>query len=142
MENFGTIIALLALTLGGLIYFGQDRKLKKQQIKKNEEEKIRQKQAEIKAEIVSKSGCLFIIRITNTGLCEAKDLKLEAEEREEEGIKIVPNPFQLEKLGPGEHNELKLFQINATSPDFKILNITWKDEYKSDNKCSTKLSLI
>lgn len=148
--EFIAIILSGLVILGGLYkYFVHDAKLKKQdeklnkyQLEKIDEEKIRQKQAKIKAEIVSKSGYLFIIRIENIGLCEAKDLMIEAEEHEEEGIKIVPNPFQLEKLGSGEHNELKLFQIHSTSPNFKVLNITWKDEYKSDNRHSTNLSLI
>jgi len=149
ISSFALLVSIFAI-LGSLYTYcvhdaklkKQDAKLNKYQLEKIDEEKTRQKRADIKAEIVSKSGYLFIIRIENIGLCEAKDLMIEAEEREEEGIKIDPNPFQLEKLGTGEHNELKLFQINNTSPNFKVLNITWKDEYKSDNRRSIKLSLI
>ena len=142
------IVSILAIAGSIYTYCVHDAELKKQEKRINDdllgkidEEKVRQKQAKIKAEIVSKSGTRFIVQITNFGSCEAKDLKIEAKVHEEDGIQIDTNSFPLELLGPGEHIEFKLFQINTTSPDFIVLNFTWTDEFKNDNKYSTKLFL-
>ncbi|HEY5509425.1 MAG TPA: hypothetical protein VIK10_00190 [Prolixibacteraceae bacterium] len=116
----------------------QDAKLNKYQLEKIDEEKIRQKRAKIKAEVVSKINTLVTIRITNIGFCEAKDLKIDIQENPDFHIKT--NHISKELLRTADHESFELWHLHGVHSKLR-LDFTWNDEFQNDNKDYAELIL-
>lgn len=137
-------VSILAMSGSLYTYLVHNAKLKKQedeiqkyQIKKNIEEELLKKQAHLNIEKEPISNLSFTIKITNDGLCDARDLRIKIDDNA--NFSIIKNPFPIKLLGTKDHETLELLQLYATSTKL-MLNFTWEDDNKQDNKCYKEIS--
>ena len=145
MEVFNLVVALLALVFSAVTYFTHDRRLKRQeaqinsyQLQKQEEEKLEQKKAVVRANVVKGDKGRRIIKVYNAGKAIARniDMKLLGE-----GEFICGNnPFPYEFLNPQDGTELVLF-LHMQSPDKLLIELSWEDDFQLSNTHQQMLTL-
>ncbi|MBO9672192.1 MAG: hypothetical protein J7577_02015 [Sphingobacteriaceae bacterium] len=139
------LVAVAALLISVFTYFVHDRRLKQQemqinayQLQKQEAEVIEEKKAVIRANVIKGEKGRRIIKVYNAGKAVANNIDINLLS---EGEFIGgSNPFPYEFLNPQDGTELTLF-IGMGSPDKLLVELTWDDEYRINNRHRQMLTL-
>ena len=148
-EWSGLVITTLSLMGGAFVFFRHDRKLKKQecllneyQIGKNQQEIDLQRQANVICQKSQLSGGYAIIRFINTGLVEARNIRIEIINKDSlKGVGF------LQEWGPYEqidsHNGVReeRLELHEGSPEELQILIVWDDDFGKNRGNSQTLQL-
>lgn len=122
------IISVFALILS-IWAFTIDRKLKLQQIRQNEDEKIRRTSADMFCEILADNKT---IRIINRGQSIARNITFEYNE-DQLPINGIHDVFPYKQLVHGEHLDFRFISEYAEDKHQRIV-MTWDDDFQNGRR--------
>lgn len=145
--DWSLIISIGALCFSTVTYVVHDRRIKKQeglinayQLEKIDAEKIEQKRAFIKANLIKGNKGNRSIKVFNSGKSAARNIRFEILSEDQNFGFLNQDIFPFELLNPQESTELTMF-VFVGSPDKIKIQFIWEDDSNMLNKYEQVLTL-
>ncbi|MBC8986654.1 hypothetical protein H9X96_12795 [Pedobacter sp. N36a] len=145
--DWSLIISIAALCFSAITYVVHDRRIKKQeglinayQLEKIDAEKIEQKKAFVKANLIKGHKGNKIIKIFNSGKSAARNIRFEILSEDQNFWFLNQDIFPFELLNPQESTEL-IISTSIGSPDKVKIQFIWEDDSSLSNKYEQVLTM-
>lgn len=135
VEGYSLVLSTIAIIGTAITYFKHDRKIKRQQIelneyqlKKNTEEELNIKKAELGVNFYRQGG-EGKLKIFNKGQVQARNIRVEFDK--EYKYFVNDNPFPVEFIHPQRSLEITI-SLNKDTPNSFGITITWDDDFATN----------